>query len=92
VAFEWLHESLRQLRGIAPAEVHQALASQRRWPRMARDESIGLPVLTIWARTEAGKPLVIATRKRSEWDWQCLGAREMRTDEVREFEGWEARQ
>jgi hypothetical protein len=89
VAFEWLHESLRQLRDVEPAEVHQALASDRRWPRLARDEQIGLRVLTIWARTETGKPLVVATRKRSEWDWQCLGAREMHAHEVREFEAWE---
>lgn len=92
MAFEWLHDSLRQLGDVEPTEVHQALASERRWPRLARDDEFGLRVLTIWARTQAGKPLVIATRKRSTWDWQCLGAREMALHEVAEFEAWEKRQ
>ena len=90
MAFEWLHDSLRQLDGIEPPEVHQALAAERRWPRSARDAALGLLVLTIWARTATGRPLVVATRRRSEWDWQCLGARDMRPAEVAEFEAWEA--
>jgi hypothetical protein len=90
VAFEWLADSLRQLDRIEPREVHQALASERRWPRIARDAELGLRVLTIWARTADNRPLVIATRKRSEWDWQCLGARDMKPAEVAEFEAWEA--
>ncbi len=90
VAFEWLEDSLRQLDRIEPREVHQALASERRWPRIARDAELGLRVLTIWARTADQRPLVIATRKRSEWDWQCLGARDMKPTEIEEFEAWEA--
>ncbi|MCE0538198.1 hypothetical protein LWF15_22120 [Kineosporia rhizophila] len=90
MAFEWLHDSLRQLSGIEPREVHQALAAERRWPRLATDGELGLRVLTIWARTADDRPLVIATRKRSAWAWQCLGAREMSAPELAEFEAWEA--
>ncbi len=90
MALEWLHDSLRQLEGIEPVEVHQALAAERRWPRAARDSGLGLRVLTIWARTAEGRPLVIATRKRSEWDWQCLGARDMKPPELAAFADWEA--
>ncbi|MCD5354582.1 hypothetical protein [Kineosporia mesophila] len=89
MAFEWLEDSLRQLNRIQPQEVHQALATERRWPRMAIDSESGLRVLTIWARTAGNRPLVIATRKRTEWDWQCLGARDMKPAEVAEFEKWE---
>jgi len=69
--------------------VHQALAAPRRWPRAARDSELGLQVLTIWARTASGRPLVVATRRRTEWDWQCLGARDMKPEELKEFEAWE---
>ena len=90
MAFEWLHDAYRQLDGIEPREVHSALASERRWPGTAQDNQLGLRVLTIWARTETGRPLVIATRRRSDWDWQCLGARDMKPAEVDQFEAWEA--
>jgi hypothetical protein len=89
VSFEWLHESLRQLDGVAPEEVHQALAAERRWPRLATDRDLGLPVLTIWSRTADDRPLVIATRKRTAWVWQCLGARDMNAGELAQFEAWE---
>ena len=90
MAFEWLHDAYRQLRGLQPAEVHEALTSHRRWPRKAKDDVIGLEVLTIWARTSAGRPLVIAVRRLSDWDWQCLGARDMQSSEFQQFEAWEA--
>ena len=37
-----------------------------------------------------GTHQALATRKCSEWDWQCLGAREMRPAEVAEFKAWES--
>lgn len=92
MAFEWLPDAFRQLRGLGPAEVHEALAARRRWPRSAKDDIIGLKVLTIWARTDTGRPLVIAVRQRSGWDWQCVGARVMTLSEQEEFESWETRQ
>ena len=58
---------------------------------MATDRSIdGLPVLTVWARTRAGRPLIVATVQLARFDQLIIGARDMTTDEVAEFEAWEA--
>jgi hypothetical protein len=90
VAFEMVEHALERLDGIQTHEVHSALASPRRWPRAAHEAHVGIRVLTIWARTAEGRPLVIATRKHSEWTWQCFGARDMKPEELLEFEAWEA--
>jgi hypothetical protein len=89
VKFEWIPEAFRQLCGLEPAEVHEALSSRYRWPRSARDTVLGLQVLTIWARTGAGRPLVVAVRQRSGWEWECVGARIMSPPELADFESWE---
>ena len=64
------------------------LSSQRRWPHPAVGPD-GHPVLTIWGRTQAGRPLVVVTRRLSRLDWQIIGARELTTQEKAGFEAWE---
>jgi hypothetical protein len=91
MGYEWLDQALEKLRGIDPYEVVQVLGSSRRWPRTAMSSTTGIGVLTIWARTEAGRPLMVAVRRTDEWDWQIVGARELRPGELVDFEQWEAR-
>jgi hypothetical protein len=50
----------------------------------------GHQVLTIWGRTHAGRPLIVGTRVLNQWDKQIIGVREMRPEEIAEFEAWEA--
>jgi hypothetical protein len=90
VGFEWLDEALDRLRGIQPYEVLQGLSSTRRWPRAGHLDALGLAVLIVWCRTNAGRPLIVVTRPVRGWDYQILGAREMTADEVKQFEKWEA--
>ena len=87
---EWVPDAYRQLCGLDPREVHEALGSDVRWPRLAKDSQLGMQVLTIWARTKAERPLVVAVRQWSGWQWQCVGARDMKPAELIEFETWEA--
>ena len=89
VPFRWLPIALESLRGIEPYEVQQALAAPVRWPRLAYSEA-GLPVLTIWARTDSGRGLIVAVRRNDPMDWDIIGVREMRRDEVLTFDEWEA--
>lgn len=89
VGYEWLAYALAALRGIESHEVIQALYAARRWPRPA---SIGgMPVVTVWARTDAGRRLIVVVRHLDGFDWQILGAREMTPAEAEEFDRWEAR-
>lgn len=90
VGFEWLVTTLAALRGIEPYEVTQALAAQRRWPRPATGPQ-GLAVVTVWARTVAGRPLIVVVRQADGHNWWILGARDMSPAETREYEEWEAR-
>lgn len=83
----WALESLPE--GIEAHEVVQALAARRRWPRLARSDT-GVVALTFWARTEAGRPLLVAVRQVGTWDWEIVGARDLRADELAELEEWEA--
>ncbi len=87
--FRWLPIGLESLRGIEPYEVHQALAAPARWPRLAYSEA-GMQVLTIWARTAAGRGLIVAVRRNDPTQWEIIGARAMRRDEMLTFEEWEA--
>ena len=48
-------------------------------------------MLTVWGRTRTGRPLMVALRRKDEWDWWIAGARELSPDEVAEPEEWEAR-
>ena len=90
MGYEWLIDALNHLRGIEPHEVSQALSAHRRWPRLAKDDVSGLQVLTIWARTTQGRPLIVATRRLEGWDRQIVGARDMTPGERAQFEAWEA--
>jgi hypothetical protein len=82
--------ALKSLRGVEPYEVMQALGARRRWPRRA-EGPYGHVAMTIWARTDAGRPLIVAVRQLSGWDWQIVGARDLRPDELRGVERWESR-
>ncbi|MGH3814757.1 MAG: hypothetical protein ACRDUV_20310 [Pseudonocardiaceae bacterium] len=88
--YEWDEWAINALTAIEPHEVQQALAADRRWPRPAVDPS-GLRVLTIWARTRAGRALIVAVYHSSGHTWKIIGAREMRADELAEFAKWEER-
>lgn len=85
---DWWPPALHYLHGIEPYEVSQALAATNRWPRHA--VSHGVPTLTIWARTRAGRGLIIALRPTGAMRWEIIGVRAMTPDEVAEFDGWEA--
>lgn len=84
----WIPAGLKALRGIRQHEADEALANPRRWPRPAWVDAI--PVLTIWARTDAGRPLIVAVRKSGRLDQRVIGARAMTQAELAEFETWEA--
>jgi hypothetical protein len=88
VSYEWLAVALEALRGIEPYEVMQALAASRRRPVLA--EAAGVVVLTVWAKTAAGRPLIVVVRPAGGFDWVIVGAREMDEEQLTEFEQWEA--
>lgn len=90
VGYYWLEITLAALRGLEPYEVMQALGSRRRYPVPGRSEQ-GLRILTIWARTSAGRPLLVALRKvpDSQRDWWIVGARDLDESELALFEQWE---
>ena len=89
MGYEWQGWALDALGGMDPGEVLQALGAARRWPRWAVGP-MGVRVLTVWARTAAGRPLIVAVRQVDAWDWQILGARDMTPADLSEFEKWEA--
>lgn len=86
--YEWEEWALQALRGIEPYEVRQALGAARRWPRPATGAH-GLPVVTIWSRTAAGRPVVVAVYRITGFTWKIIGAREMTEKELVEFTQWE---
>lgn len=88
VGYEWIVEVLDRLRGVEPYEVSQVLTAQRRWPRPATTDT-GIQVLTIWGRTRTGRALLVALRRKDEWDWWIAGARELDAAELAELEVWE---
>jgi hypothetical protein len=90
VGYEWPEWALAALRDLEAYEVVQALNANRRWPRWATGGPGAVRVLTIWARTERGRPLIVAVYQLSDWDWRIIGARVMQPTEVGEFEQWEA--
>ena len=87
MGYEWQGWALDALRNIEPYEVLRALGATRRWTRWATGPG-GVRVLTVWARTSAGRPLIVAVRQVD--DWQILGARDMNTADLAEFQEWEA--
>lgn len=91
--YEWhaSSEPLLQHFQIATWEVMEVLFSPRRWPRPATTRQ-GLPVLTVWGRTDAGRPLVVVLRQPRSYPecWQILMASPMGTHQLAEFTAWEA--
>ena len=90
MGFEWVREVLDKLLGVEPHEVSQVLGARRRWPRPATTVE-GFEILTIWGRTLTGRPLMVALRRKDEWDWWIVGARELDRDEAAQLQEWEAR-
>jgi len=88
VPYEWEEWALRALVGIDPYEVRQALEAKQRWPRPALAKS-GVRILTIWARTRTGRPLVVAVCHVVGFTWRIIGARDMTAQELIEFTRWE---
>lgn len=86
--YEWEDWALAALIGIEPHEVRQALDAKRRWPRRATSAT-GVAVLTVWSRTESGRPLIIAVYHVAEFTWKIIGVRDMADDELMEFRQWE---
>lgn len=82
---------LAVLRGVEPYEVMQALAASRRWPRPVTGPG-AVPLVTVWARTLAGRPLIVAIRHAGDFEWWIVGAREMNPAETAEYVRWEANQ
>ena len=90
MGYLWLQVTLDALLGIEPYEVLQALGARRRLPVPAISPR-GVRVLIIWARTQAGRPLVVALRRDSAepYNWWIVGARGMTAAERAAFEQWE---
>ena len=86
--YEWDDWALAALAGVEPYEVQQLLDAKRRWPRRATSAT-GVPVLTVWGRTVAGRPLIVAVYHLGGISWKIIGAREMTGGELIEFSQWE---
>ncbi|MCU7726611.1 hypothetical protein ODJ79_23005 [Actinoplanes sp. KI2] len=86
--YEWEDWALAALIGIESYEVRQVLEAKRRWPRRAISAN-RVPVLTVWGRTAAGRPLIVAVYHVAELTWRIIGAREMSDAELTEFSRWE---
>jgi hypothetical protein len=91
MGYSWTPWSLCGLEGIERFEVLQVLHAERRWPRRAHGRS-GITVLTVWAGTRSGRPLMVAVRRISEREWLIIGARDMYPPERMDFVRWEEAQ
>jgi hypothetical protein len=91
VPYEWLPTAfvVLALRGVQEHEVLQVLYGQQRRPVPMRDLA-GVPVLNIWGRTKAGRPLIVTVRPVSGFDSQIVGAPDMTDAEREEFQTWES--
>ena len=76
MGYSWTSWSLSGLKDIEPFDVLRVLCAERRWPQRAHGEN-GITVLTIWARTRSGRPLIVALRQLSGREWLIVGARDM---------------
>ncbi|WP_433562083.1 hypothetical protein ACQP1O_31850 [Nocardia sp. CA-151230] len=74
-------------------EVMEVLYSARRWPRPARTDQ-GLPVLTVWGRSDDGRGLVVMLRQLPSPStcWEILMAVPMGEHQLTEYNAWEANQ
>ena len=89
--YDWEDWALQALVGIEPYEVRQVTEAEHRWPRPGVGPN-GLPVLGIWGRTRAGRPLIVAVYHLTGFTWKIIGAREMTDKELIEFSRWEETQ
>ncbi|GAB1639589.1 hypothetical protein [Krasilnikovia sp. MM14-A1259] len=87
---EWEPIILAALAGIEPYEVLQALSSPRRLPKPGT--SGGVRVVAVFARTGAGRPLMVLLRPRDGLTTRIVGVREMTAAELEMFTRWEAQQ
>jgi hypothetical protein len=88
VPYEWDDWALAALAGIEPYEVRQALEAKQRWPRRATSAT-GISVVSVWGRTVAGRPLIVAVYHVAGFIWKIIGARDMTDKELIEFGQWE---
>jgi len=89
MGYHWLPGLMAILRGIEPHEILQALDATVRWPRPAAG-SDGGPYLTIWARTNAGRPIMVVTKPDGPLEWVIIGAQPLTAEQTAEFAAWEA--
>ncbi|WNJ59136.1 hypothetical protein [Nocardia seriolae] len=71
-------------------EVMEVLYSSHRWPRPARTDQ-DLSVLTVWGRSDEGRPLVVMLPSPSA-RWEILMAVPMGPHQLTEYNAWEANQ
>jgi hypothetical protein len=88
VGYEWLDIGLRLLVGVEPFEVMQVIYSKIRRPVPGFGPD-GQRALTIWGRTNAGKPIIVMIRPLGGFDWQIITARLMTDAQLAEYEAWE---
>lgn len=95
--YEWWPGAKALIReaGVETWEVIEVLYSARRWLRPARSDR-GLDVLTVWGRTDEGRPVIVALRRVTREDgttgWQIVLAAPMGPRQLEEFTAWEAQQ
>jgi hypothetical protein len=88
VGYEWLSNALDALRDIEPQEVTQVLGARRRWPVPGYAD--GVKLLSVWGRTNAGRPLIVILHHAGGLDWEIVGAAQMNADQLARFREWEA--
>ncbi|MGV9336667.1 hypothetical protein [Nocardia sp. NPDC003726] len=91
MAYEWWYGivTVLAMAGIERFEVIEALYADHRWPRRGVDPVTGVSALTIWARTDSGRPLIVTLRLLDGFDHQIVAAQQMTPDQLQEFSKWE---
>lgn len=87
--YEWLDVAFGVISrwGIEPYEVLQVLFGKVRRPVPVRSRH-GLALLNVWGTTAHGRRLIVTVRPGKGFDSVIVGAREMSTEETKEFEAW----
>jgi hypothetical protein len=88
VGYEWLSNALDALGDIQPHEVTEVLTARRRWPVPGYAD--GVKLLSIWGRTDEGRPLIVILHHADGLDWEIVGAARMNVDQLARFREWEA--
>ncbi|MFI6959656.1 hypothetical protein ACIBJI_40095 [Nocardia sp. NPDC050408] len=91
MSYQWWYGvfTVLAMAGVGRHEVIEALYAERRWPRRAVDPVTGLSALTIWARTDEGRPLIVTLRPLDGFDHQIVAAQPMTPEQLEEFSKWE---